>query len=167
MTMIELVDGVLAKTAEDGRATIETAALKEGPIMDTIVILAEIKIDIVMKELKGDAIHQAMTGELAENKEGQQVMAAIGIPEAVTVESLEEVPGMTQVTRIIIPRMNGEDKEVKAGLKRTTRWKKMMGIVRLETRAEVPSPDRPEKMMKACENYLRISSRICIGLKKH
>lgn len=135
-------------------------------IMEMTGIPVAIKTGMIMKETKDGVATQAWDGTPKEIR-AERVTAVIGTPEAVAAERLAEAPGVTPVTRNIILRMNGTGKGTKSGTGQTTRWKKMMTIVRKEAQGEGRSSGPQVKTMKACANYLRINSRIFIGLKKH
>src|SRR5687768_6118064 len=157
-----ILEEMIAEVLDHGKRT----SLAER-IMEMTGIPVAIRIGMITKGMKEEEQDQTTDRAPKEIRAGR-IMAVIGIPEAVAAERLVEAPGVTAATRNILLRMNGIGKGIKAGTGRTTRWKKMMTIVRREVQEQEDecSVNQPEKMMKACANYLRINSRIYTGLKK-
>jgi hypothetical protein len=162
--MVVLIVNTGQKTAEGPLTMKIWTGEREGQTLTMTGITVAIRTGMTtsVKEVEAD---MPMSGGPVARKD--PATTAVGIREIVAVARIMVMPGVTAETRKIILRMNGGDKGSKTGHNMTTRWKKMMGIAKARAEGAEEEAVPPEKMMKACANYLRINLRICTGLKKH
>ena len=153
-----LQTGVILVTV---KALFQLARADQKMKMTVILVACEIDLKTVITEVQkiGEA-HSAGIPQVL--KVGETKVNGI-LEEPAVVQP--EAPKVTSETRNLVLRINGATREVRPGHPTMTRWKKMKMIVR-HVNLEPTEADLPEKMTKACVNYLRISSRICTGLKK-
>jgi methionine-rich copper-binding protein CopC len=155
----DTMTSTIPETVDDTRMIAITEAER---IMELTATQVENKKDMIVTKETQPTAEDPVTVAHKEVVRTAPMQAVIGIPEAVATERLMATPGVAPATRRIMLTMSGMKKATANG-HNTTRWAKMMAVVKRQPL----KAGQQVKRMKDCASFLRINSRICTGLKKH